>query len=57
MTGREVLSGAGHISADQAKRHALMQYEIYEEHRLQMHEEQVLDDLMQSAKDIKAGKK
>ena len=32
MTGREVLSGAGHVSAEQAKKHALKQYEIYDEH-------------------------
>ena len=57
MTGREVLSGAGHVSADQAKKHALKQYAIYDEHRLQMQEEQVVDELMQSAKDIKIGKK
>ena len=57
MTGREVLSGAGHVSADQAKKHALKQYEIYDEHRLQMQEEQEVDELMQSAKDIKMGKK
>ena len=57
MTGREVLSGAGHVSAEQAKHHALKQYEIYDEHRLQMQEEQVVDELMQSAKDIKTGKK
>lgn len=57
MTGREVLSGAGHVSADQAKKHALKQYEIYDEHRLQIQEEQVVDELMQSAKDIKMGKK
>lgn len=57
MIGREVLFGAGHISADQAKRHVLMQYEIYDEHRLHMQEEQVVDELMKSAKDIKTGKK
>lgn len=57
MTGREVLSGAGHVSADLAKKHALKQYEIYDGHRLQMQEEQVLDELMQSAKDIKREKK
>ena len=56
MTGREVLHGAGHVSADQAKKHAFQQYEIYDEHRLQMQEEQVVDELMQSAKDIKMGK-
>lgn len=52
-----MLSGAGHVSADQAKKHALKQYEIYDEHRLQMQEEQEVDELMQSAKDIKMGKK
>ena len=49
--------GAGHVSADQTKRYAFQQYEIYDEHRLQMQEEQVVDELMQSAKDIKKGKK
>lgn len=57
MTGREVLFGAGCVSADQAKKYALKQYEIYDEHRLQMQEESVVDELMQSAKDIKEGKK
>ena len=56
MTGREVLSGAGHVSAEQAKKHALKQYEIYDEHRLQMQEEQVVDELLQNAKDINMGK-
>lgn len=55
MTGREVLSGAGHISADQAKKHAWKQYEIYDEYRLQMQEEQVVDELVQNAKDLKNG--
>lgn len=56
MTGREVLSGAGHVSADQAKKYALKQYEIYDEHRSQMQEEQVVDELVQNAKNIKKGK-
>ena len=57
MTGGEVLSGAGHATADQAKRHALKQYEIYDEHRLLMQEEQVVDELLQDVEDIKMGKK
>lgn len=56
MTGREVLSGAGHVSAEQAKVHALRQYEMYNEHRLQVQEEQVMDELLKNAKDIKMGK-
>ena len=43
MTGREVLSGAGHVSAEQAKRHALEQYKIYDEHRAQIQEEQLIE--------------
>ncbi len=57
MTGREVLSGAGHVSTEQAKKHALKQYEIYDEHRLQMQEETMVDELVQSAKDIEMEKK
>lgn len=57
MTGREVLSRAGHVSAEQAKKHALKQYEIYDEHRLQMQEETMVDELVQSAKNIKMEKK
>jgi hypothetical protein len=57
MTGREVLSGAGHVSAEQAKKHALKQYEIYDEHRLEKQEETTVDELVQSAKDIKMEKK
>ena len=57
MTGREILSGAGHVSAKQAKKHALKQYEIYDEHRLQEKDEQTFNELMQSAKNIKQEKK
>ncbi len=57
MTGREVLSGAGHVSAEQAKKHALRQYDMYDKHRLQMREEAVVDELVQSIKDIKTEKK
>ena len=56
MTGREVLLGAGHVSAEQAKRHALKQYEIYDENRIQMQEEMIVDELMQCAKEIKTEK-
>lgn len=47
MTGREVLSGAGHVSEEQAKKYALEQYALYDKHRLQQHEESVVDDLVQ----------
>lgn len=57
MTGREVLSGAGHVSAEQAKKYVLEQYALYDKHRLQQHEESVVDDLVQSAEDIKKQKK
>lgn len=57
MTGREVLSGAGRVSVDQARKYALKQYKIYDEHRLQKHEEAVVDELIQSTKDIKEEKK
>lgn len=56
MTGREVLSGSGHVSADQAKNHALKQYEIYNEHRLQMQGGQELNELLQNTENIKRGK-
>lgn len=56
MTGREVLLGAGHVSAEQAKRHALKQYEIYDENRIQMQEEMIVDELMQCTKEIKTEK-
>lgn len=56
MTGREVLSGAGHVSAEQAKMHALKQYEIYDKHRLQIQQEHSVDELLKNAKDIKMGK-
>ena len=57
MTGREVLSGAGHVSAEQAKKHALQQYEIYDEHRLAVQDEVVIDELVKNAKNIKSEKK
>ena len=57
MTGREVLSGAGYVSAEQAKKYALEQYALYDKYRLQQHEESVVDDLVQSAEDIKKQKK
>lgn len=46
MTGREVLSGAGHVSAEQAKKYAHKQYEIYNEHRLYMKEDNAFDELV-----------
>ena len=57
MTGREVLSGAGYVSADQAKRYALTQYEIFNEHRLQIQEESVVEELVQNVKDVKKERK
>lgn len=57
LTGREVLSGAGHVSAEQAKKYALEQHALYDKYRLQQHEESVVDDLVQSAEDIKKQKK
>ena len=57
MTGREVLSGAGHISAEQAKRYAFKQYEIYNENRLHMIEETVVDELLQNVIEVKREKK
>ncbi|MDO4303044.1 MAG: virulence RhuM family protein [Bacillota bacterium] len=56
MTGREVLSGSGYISAEQAKKHAWKQYELFDEHRAEMREEKDIEELMQNAKDIKRGK-
>ena len=41
MTGREVLSGAGHISAKQAKAYAYEQYELYDENRKRMEKNEV----------------
>lgn len=41
MTGREVLSGAGHISAKQAKAHAYEQYELYEKNRKRMEKNEI----------------
>ncbi|MCM1161883.1 MAG: virulence RhuM family protein [Roseburia sp.] len=57
MTGREVLSGAGHVSAEQAKKYAYKQYEIYNEQRIHIQEDDTIDELVQNAKDIKSGKK
>ena len=57
MTGRAVLSGAGHVSPEQAKKHALRQYEMYDKHRLQIYEETVMDELIQNTNSIKAEKK
>ena len=57
MTGRDILYGAGHVSAEQAKKYALKQYQIYDSHRLQESEEHIVDELAQSAKNIKIEKK
>lgn len=56
MTGREVLSGGGCVSAKQAKKHALEQYEIYNTHRLRAQEEPIIDELIQNAKEIRIEK-
>lgn len=45
------------FAEDQARKYALKQYEIYDEHRLQIYEEAVVDELIQSTKDIKEKKK
>lgn len=52
MTGREVLSGAGHISAKQAKAHAYEQYELYDENRKRMEKNEV-DLLVEETEQIK----
>ncbi len=57
MTGREILSGPGSVSAEQAKKHAYKQYEIYDEHRLKIQEEQIVDELVESVESIKMIKK
>ena len=49
--------GAGHVSAEQAKGYALKQYKIFDEHRLQVKEEQDLNELVQCAKSIKDEKR
>ncbi len=57
MTGREVLSGSGYISAEQAKKYAHKQYEIYNENRIHVQEGATIDELVQNVKDIKSEKK
>lgn len=57
MTGREVLSGAGHISAEQAKKHAYKQYEIFDKHRDLIQEDEVIDQLVKDANNLKSEKK
>ncbi|MCI8591431.1 MAG: virulence RhuM family protein, partial [Lachnospiraceae bacterium] len=52
MTGREVLSGAGHISAKQAKAYANEQYELYDENRKRMGKNEV-DLLVEETEQIK----
>ena len=52
MTGREVLSGAGHISAQQAKAHAYEQYELYDENRKKIEANEV-DLLIEETEQIK----
>ncbi len=51
MTGREVLLGAGRVSATQAKKHAIHQYELYDAHRLETSDREI-DDLLSSTNDI-----
>ena len=55
MTGREVLSGAGHISAKQAKAHAYKQYELYDENRKRIEKNEV-DMLIEETEQIKQEK-
>ncbi len=57
MTGREVLLGAGYISSEQARQHAYKQYEIFDEHRIQMQEDKTIEELVQNTQDIKLNKK
>lgn len=51
MTGRDVLSGAGHISAQQAKTYAYEQYELYDENRKKIEVNEV-DLLVEETKQI-----
>lgn len=55
MTGREVLSGAGHISASQAKTHAYEQYELYNENRRKIEANEV-ELLIEKTEQIKKEK-
>jgi hypothetical protein len=55
MTGREVLSGAGHVSAKQAKAYAYEQYEIYDENRRKLEADHV-DLLIEETEQIKKEK-
>jgi len=55
FTGREVLEGAGSISAERAKELASQQYDEYDKHRKIMDIE--IDELMKEAKRLKGGKK
>lgn len=55
MTGREVLSDAGHISAATAKRYALQQYELFDEYRKKT-EDISIDELVFDTNEIKKNK-
>lgn len=55
FTGREVLEGPGHISAERAKKLAEKQYETFNQHRKQLDAE--VDDLLNEAKRLQGGKK
>lgn len=55
FTGREVLEGAGSISAERAKELASQQYDEYDKHKKIMDIE--IDELMKEAKRLKGGKK
>lgn len=55
MTGREVLSGAGHISAQQAKIHAYEQYKLYDEDRKKIESNEV-DLLIEETEQLKKEK-
>ncbi|MGL4992628.1 MAG: virulence RhuM family protein [Bacteroidales bacterium] len=55
FTGRDVLEGPGHISAERAKKIAEEQYEMFNQHRKQLDAE--VDDLLNEAKRLAGGKK
>lgn len=55
MTGREVLSDSGHVSAKQAKAHAYEQYMLYDENRKKIESKDV-DLLEERAEQIKKDK-
>lgn len=55
FTGRDVLEGSGHISAERAKKIAEEQYETFNKNRKELDAE--VDDLLNEAKRLQGGKK